>query len=371
LERNSNEYFTALGFAIAEHGNDLVDLLLEAGANPAGDETSKCFYLAITKGNDALADRLLAKGVTFDQGDKPEWLAKSTPGDNIEWEHSHSFNCHRQDIENAQRLGNGLPMVHASQVAWFYRSGGQGGRYRTILSVFLYHDDVLRLQHYITKGLPLRMTLPDLSTALCWGAYDCLTWMMQQWGTPSWFMLRVRREIPDFGTKRRAWMVRADSKGIGLLQGFDTQGLEPFLLPDGGLLWVDLSSIALLGQPLGPVRTRTTKVEGRRRRHGVVLRGASHVWELKPEPINDHQLRDLLPVIKEIDGVFLHTGLTLGTVWWQDYPEDWKDRVKQWVEGDAWTRLRPQVIERSARNALETTLFPELNRSQQEDESDG
>lgn len=358
LERNSAEDHMALSFAIAEHGTELINLLLQAGASPLGDGTSKCLYLAVTKDDYALVDRLLAAGATFDQGEKPEWLAKSVPGDDIERERCMSFNCHYENIELAQQLGCVLPLVHASEAAWFFRGGGQGGRYSTMLSHFLYHDDVARLQHYVSKGLPLRMTLPDLSTALGWGAYDCLTWMMQQWNTPPSFMLKVRREIPDFGTNRRAWMVRADARRIGLLESFDTQGLEPFLLPDAGRLWVDLSGIASQDIQLGPVWTRTTNVEMRRRRDAVVLREVSHEWELKPVPVNDHQLRNLLPVIKEIGGVFLYTGLTLGTLWWQDYPGDWKDRVNQWVEGEAWTRLRPKVIERAAQNVPENTISP-------------
>lgn len=358
LERNSAENHTALSFAIAEHGTELINLLLEAGASPLSEGTNKCLYLAVTKGNDALVDQLLAAGATFDQGDKPDWLTKSIPGDDIERKRCMSFNCHSENIEQAQRLGCDLPLVHASEAAWFFRGDGQGGRYRTILSHFLYQDDVARLQCYVAKGLPLHMTLPDLSTALGWGAYDCLTWMMQRWGTPLSFMLRVRREIPDFGTNRRAWMVHVDARRIGLLESFDTRGLGPFLLPDGGRLWVDLSGIASQEIQLGPVWTRTTNVKMRRRRDAVVLREVSHAWEIKPVPVNDYQLRDLLPVIKEIDGAFLYTGLTLGTVWWQDYPGDWKDRVKQWVEGDVWTRLRPKVIERAAHNVPETTISP-------------
>jgi hypothetical protein len=153
-------------------------------------------------------------------------------------------------------------------------------------------------------------------------------------------------------------MVHVDARRIGLLESFDTRGLEPFLLPDGGRLWVDLSGIASQEIQRGPVWTRTTSVKMRRRRDAVVLREVSHAWEIKPVPVNDYQLRDLLPVIKEIDGAFLSTGLTLGSVWWQDYPGDWKDRVKQWVEGDVWTRLRPKVIERAAQNVPETTISP-------------
>lgn len=373
LERNSNEDFTALSFAMAGEGSDLVDLLLDAGADTASEGSSKCLYLAITKGNDALADRLIAAGLSFDQGDKPEWLAQSAPGDKIEWENSMSFNCHREDIERAERMSQGLPLVHASETAWFYSGDGQGGRYRTILSHFLYHDDVRRLQHFVSQGMPLRISLPDLSTALNWGAYHCLSWILKQWGAPLAYMLRLRRELPDFGTGRRLWMVQPDSRRIGLLPKFEPGDQTPLELPDGGKLWVDLNAIAGPNHGLGPVTegafwVRRTTVTPRRRADCIVLRGVSQGWELKSVPANDYQLRDLLPLIKEVDGVFLHTGLTMGKVWWQDYPCGGPEKqwIKQWAEGEAWAKIRPQVIDRCSAQRAANINGPSPTLSKEE-----
>lgn len=185
------------------------------------------------------------------------------------------------------------------------------------------------------------------------GAYDCLCWMMREWKTSPRVMWRIRRELPEFGTGRRLWRVRPDAKGVGVLPDFEPGDQVPLELPDGGRLWVDLTGLAGGDNQPGPVTpgmlwVRVCRVAARRRADRVVLREAVQTWELRPEPANDHQLRDLLPVVKEVDGVFVVTGLSMGKVWWQDYPVggDEKDWIEQWTEGAAWKRLRPQVIER-------------------------
>ncbi len=375
LERSYNEHHSALSYSIKEGHTDVVEALLDAGARPAGDGDSKPLYLAITGGNDELAERLIDGGMDFGPGDKPDWLAASRPGDNIEWERAMFFNCNRENIERAQRLGAGLPLVHATEVAWFYRGNGQGGCHRTLICNFLYHDDVERLRGYVSKGLPLKLTLPDLAILLSWGAYDCLCWMMREWNTPPEVMWRIRRELPDFGTGRRLWMVRPDAKQVGVLPAFDPGDQDPLELPDGGRLWVDFSGLAGGDDQPGPVTPRTLwvrvcRVAPRRRSDRVVLRDVEQKWELQPEPTNDHQLRNLLPVVKEVDGAFIATGLSMGKVWWEDYPAggEEKDWIKQWTEGAAWERLRPRVIERlnAQRAAHQTAPNPVLENEELE-----
>ncbi|MEX1120078.1 MAG: ankyrin repeat domain-containing protein, partial [Terrimicrobiaceae bacterium] len=369
LERSFNEHHSALSYAIKENNTQLVTVLLDAGAQPSGEMGSMPLNLAISNGNDSLAARLIEDGMDFNHGDKSDWLEAARPGDNIEWENAMHFNCHRENIEKAQRLGKGLPLVHASEVAWFYRGDGQGGRYCTFLSHFLYHDDVERLQLYVGKGLPLRLTLPDLATMLSWGAYDCLCSMIREWNASPSVMWRIRRELPEFGTERRLWRVRPDAKRVGVLSDFDPGDQEPLELPDGGRLWVDLTGLAGGHDQPGPVTpgtlwVRKCHVAVRRRADRVVLRGVDQIWELQSEPTNDHQLRNLLPVVKEVDGVFLVTGLSMGEVRWQDYPAggEEKDWIKQWTEGAAWERLRPRVIERlnAQRAAYQTAPKPVL-----------
>lgn len=353
LERNYNEHHSALSYAIKQEAWDVADLLLEAGAGPSAAMGSKPLYLAIANRNDSLAERLIDSGMDFSHGDLPDWLAASSPGDNIAWERAMFFNCHRENIERAQRLAEGLPIVHPTETAWFYRGDGQGGRYGTFLGSLLFRDDARRLQWCLEKGLPLKLTLPDLAILLSWGAYDCLRAMMEHRNTLPAVIWRIRRELPDFGTGRRLWMVRPDARRVGVLPAFDPGNQTPLDLPDGSRLWVDLSGLAGADDQPGPVTpgmlwVRTCVVAARRRKDRVVLREASFVWELRPEPTNDHQLRNLLPVVKEVDGEFLLTGLTLGKVWWQDDPrsDEDKDWIQEWTEGAAWLRLRPQVIDR-------------------------
>jgi len=232
---------------------------------------------------------------------------------------------------------------------------------------------VQRLQLYVDKGLPLKLTLPDLATLLSWGAYSCLCWMMSQWKSSPAIMWRIRRELPEFGTNRRLWRVRPDARCVGVVTDFEPGDQTPLELPDGGRLWVDLSGLAGGGHQPGPVRpgtlwVRTCQVSLRRRADRVVLREAVQTWKLLPEPTNDHQLRNLLPVVKEVDGVFLLTGLSLGKVWWQDYPETGKKKewIEQWTEGAAWERLRPRIVERlnAQRSAHQKAPHPVLEHEE-------
>lgn len=113
-------------------------------------------------------------------------------------ENSILLNCHREDLELAQRLGHDLPLAQPAEVTWFYRGNGQGGHYCNLLTHFLASDDLPGLQSYAALGLPLRVTAPDLATALEYKARRCLPWLAQELHAPPAFMARVRAEIPDF-----------------------------------------------------------------------------------------------------------------------------------------------------------------------------
>lgn len=188
-------------------------------------------------------------------------------------------------------------------------------------------------------------------------------------------MHRIRRELPRFGTSGRLWRVRPDARRVGVLHDFEPGDQEPFNLPDGGRLWVDLTSLAGGNHQLGPatrgtVWVRSWVVDARRRADHVVLRSVRQVWALKPNPTNDHQLRGLLSTVKEVDGVFLPTDITMDRVWWQDYPGRYstRDRIESWTKGAAWERLRPRVIERlrAQRETNQANPVPEPTLSKEE-----
>lgn len=200
LDRSSNEFHTTLTYALDQRDPQWVELLLQPGhgLQPGPETPSLALYLAIEKGRHKLARRLIEAGMTFHRGDTPDWLLESQPGDDLAVRRCMHFNCSTESISRAQRLGHDLPLAHPTEVAWFYQGDGQGGRYRTFLSLFLYKDNLPGLQQYTALGLPLRLTAPDLATALSWKAKHCLPWLAQQLHAPPAFMARVREEIQDF-----------------------------------------------------------------------------------------------------------------------------------------------------------------------------
>lgn len=357
IESSSNEQFTALSYAIDKNDRELIELLLASSFSGAHEGNGKALFMAIRRRLYPLADRMLDLGVPFEPGDVVERLSTSTPGSKIEWKKFPDLECENEDFDRAERLSQGLPLAHPSDVAWFiHLASMMGGSCSTHLSTFLRRDNLKRLRHFHSRGLPLRMTLPDFAIVLASGAYDCLCWMMQQWGTQKTHLLKIRREIPSFGTQGRLWTVRADAYRTGLLDSFDTADMEPLPLPDGGRLWMDLTGLAIQDMESGPAWTRKVSVDPRRRPGFVVLRSVSTSWESCPAPKNDYALRLMIPVIKEINGLFLHTGLTVGTLWGQSYPKRFQAQVTAWIEGRSWVAMRPRILERAVQNSAQRQL---------------
>ncbi len=357
LESCSNEKFTALSYAIAENDRELIDLLLTPFFKGANERHGKALFLAISREKYQLADRMLDLGVPFEPGDDVEKLSPPTPGGKIEWKKFPHSKCGQADFDRAERLGRGLPVVHPYESAWFiHLASMMGCNCETMLSTFLDGDDLERLRHFHSRGMPLRLTPQDFAIAIDSGAYDCLCWLMQQWGLPKTFLLKIRREIPSFGTQGRLWQVRADARGIGLLDSFDPADLIPLPLPDGGRLWMDLTGLAIQDAEAGPAWTRKVLVEPRRRPGSVVLRAAETTWESCPAPKNDYALRLMVPVIKEMNGRFLDTGLTVGTVLGQRYPGNFRSKVTAWTNGESWAAMRPRIFERASQNCAHVPI---------------
>lgn len=181
LERSYNEKFTVLSHAISEKKPELAMLLIESGASPAAEASSKALHFAIAQEDDTMADRLLAAGFGFSHGEPIEDLQRLKTGK--DWNLVYLNNCNEADVERAHKLAESLPLVSAREVAWFYDGDAQGGRWRTTLALFLFKDDSQRLQIYAAKGLPLKATFFDLAIALKYRAVECLAWLMQHWGT--------------------------------------------------------------------------------------------------------------------------------------------------------------------------------------------
>ncbi|MBB5031598.1 ankyrin repeat domain-containing protein [Prosthecobacter vanneervenii] len=352
LESCSNEQFTALSYAIDQHDFELVELLLAHPFVGADEVSSKSLFLAIRMCHHKLAERILDRGVPFDRGDFIEGLDPSLPGSKPGWKNFPELpQCEPADFERAERLSSGLPLSHPSAVPWFIHGCSMmGGSCSTILAALLHRDDLKHLQYYHSRGLPLRMTTSDFAIALAVESYDCLCWLMQQWGAPKSFLLKLRREIPAFGTRGRLWMVRADARRVGLLDTFDTSGQEPLHLPDGGRLWMDFSGLVIQDDQLGPSYKRQICIDPRRRPGFVVLRSVSITWASCRHPKSDYELQSMIPLIKEMNGQFFYTGMTLGTLGDQRGLSSIHSQLKSWSQGTYWKQMRPGILERAMQN---------------------
>ena len=63
----------------------------------------------------------------------------------------------------------------------------------------------------------------------------------------------------------------------------------------------------------------------------------------------------LLNAVKEIDGKYIWTAVTLDRLWWLNWPGEWKDLVKKWVKGEgtleeAERRITEQFFEKKIGN---------------------
>lgn len=83
----------------------------------------------------------------------------------------------------------------------------------------------------------------------------------------------------------------------------------------------------------------------------MIEKSAAGLWRQTSHPAHrPHQHQSSIPLVKEVDGMFLHTGLALGSVWRVACPKECKDALSQWQEGDPWQRLRPIALERAAQD---------------------
>jgi hypothetical protein len=354
LERSYNERYCVLSYATFHScedgsGKAMAQALLEGGADPSGtdyDGLNKPLFGALSCGQWDLAEQLLDRGASFTGGNNDQFLPD--PGARLQFPSDPNYGHRNEDLVWAEReIGSLIPLADICEVPGFYRGDGQGGSYGRFLPACCAGDDVETLKRFEARGLPLVLTAQDV-VKFCrsWSVpFRCLEYILARLEAPPEVMFRMRRRCPDIATKGFQYLCRPEQNGSNVIKEFNAHGQTPLELPDGSRYYAFLDAIASPGHDLGFVPEHHVFVLGvaanyRRRTDHVITRGLRFQWKLQPVQcsIYRHFQRraapwDVLPVVKEVDGTFFWTGVTLGQLWWLDWPEDWKDLVKRWVEG--------------------------------------
>ncbi len=215
VERSYNDKHCALSFALAEkdqpmvmgqapivsgsqliEGHALVDntcpmvrLLLDAGADPAGNcfagRNSPLFYAAKMKLDD-IAEELVAKGASFAYSPERE----NTPVDVAlagcesmvlpPWK-GRFFGYFPKDLDwIEQEIGCLIPLVPISAKQAFHLGGCQGGQYQTILGEII--SDPERIRRYEALGLDTQLASEELCRAINRNCYDSLHYLLARYG---------------------------------------------------------------------------------------------------------------------------------------------------------------------------------------------
>ena len=373
LERSSNHKYSALGYVIdSEHAqnmqshNEMAELLLDQGASPSGIAYAGYnheLFLALGNGWYDLADRLLAHGASFQKpvstdeiapavrtaGSESVVLGPGGPnffgffGDKLKWA-----------VEN---IGSIIPLVPVSEKMSFFSSHAQGGSRSTFMDRIVGNLD--RLRWYESLGLDTRLSAEELSTAVSCGAFDSLVYLLSKHGETARdrAMFRIRRFRPDIGTAWRHMVMIPQADGVNIASDFNPQGQQSFDLPDGSRLFVDLSAVAFPGHTLGPCAEgffwlRKDIVTLRRRKDRVVVYRLEKKWVMEPLPLRkpgtcrgQQYLDECLPLIREIDGKYIHLGVTLGRLWWVLPEGEMRNAVPQWNKTPGYDGIQDQAEE--------------------------
>lgn len=373
LERSSNHKYSALGYVIdSEHAqnmqshNEMAELLLDQGASPSGIAYAGYnheLFLALGNGWYDLADRLLAHGASFQKPVSTDEIAPAVRtagiesvvlgpggpnffgffGDKLKWA-----------VEN---IGSIIPLVPVSEKMSFFSSHAQGGSRSTFMDRIVGNLD--RLRWYESLGLDTRLSAEELSTAVSCGAFDSLVYLLSKHGETARdrAMFRIRRFRPDIGTAWRHMVMIPQADGVNIVSDFNPQGQQSFDLPDGSRLFVDLSAVASPGHTLGPCAEgffwlRKDIVTLRRRKDRVVVYRLYKKWVMEPLPLRkpgtcrgQQYLDECLPLIREIDGKYIHLGVTLGRLWWVLPEGEMRNAVPQWNKTPGYDGIQDQAEE--------------------------
>jgi hypothetical protein len=197
LNRSFHERHSALSYVMREirkeEGKELIEVLLDAGADPRGSEfggQGKPLFLALWGKDWDLAEELLNRGAQFPGAGDSDTAGKS----GVRW------NLGRDTAKLnwiEREIGSLLPLVPVIDGTSFWLPHAQGGDQHCFLDPFWGGDDVELLRRFEARGLSMRLSAPDVLSAVRDEAWNSLGYVLARLEAPDEVMGLLRGGIPD------------------------------------------------------------------------------------------------------------------------------------------------------------------------------
>ncbi|MEN3942991.1 hypothetical protein WJU23_16960 [Prosthecobacter sp. SYSU 5D2] len=364
LERSYNEWFSLLSFAVHELGQDssrsqgreMTDLLLQHGASPQGLECeglNNPLMHAMRSGQWEVADRLLELGARFEGGSYSKPDDCKINGPLIPGGHP-LIGYPKKDLDWVERaIRPLLPLADLWQVPLYYKGNGQGGQSATFLHYVLDDTRLPLLKKYEALGLSTCLTPALFIDIVRGGHYQALLYLLRDHPHLPRLVFRIRRRQPDFGTsQRQLWLCQPEPDGKNDIPDFQPGDQTPLQLPDGSRIYAHLACIAPPHHHHGPVTGGCfwlEKIQAVHRRRGncILTRQVRRMWRMEPVPANEYQVKNLIPLVKEVDGRFIWLGIDLNSLsYGLKVPPEWKPVIQAWANGAPGQHLVQAFIER-------------------------
>ncbi|RBP41518.1 hypothetical protein DES53_107351 [Roseimicrobium gellanilyticum] len=363
LERNFNEWHSALSYAIKEgrekheeEADKIIGLLLSHGATPQGLDCAGRnlpLMLAIQQRDWTLSDLLLDLGATFEGGQPYGENGYGHKGKVISEVHL-TMGYSKEDLQWVeQKLSPLIPLVKPWEIPLFLQGDGQGGHIITFLHGLASDQHITELRKYEARGLGTVLTPVLLLNLINGGCYEALQHLLRDNPNLRRIMFRIRRRDPDFATQGNELMrCVPEHDGSNALLGFHPCEETALTLADGTRLHAWLDCVAPPAHSHGPISPgcfwlQTISADHRRRGKHVETLRTRRIWRAVKVPKNDYQLEDFIPLVKEVNGTFFLLGITLRSLpYGQELPEVWKESIALWKNGVAIHLIREQFVER-------------------------
>ncbi len=362
LERSYNEKHSVLSYLLHEEISwdfsmgepmwQLIDELLDAGADPQGIEyEGKNKPLAAAFQVREFADHLLDRGARFEGGNLKQRV--KTAGCESTILSPIGLRLKKEDYEWAEEsMSDLIDFEPIDSVPYYHHPNAQGGYYTTFIESFFREDDLEGLRHFESRGLSTKLTIALLLSAMRSGAYHCLRYLLKESKNPEEAFERILSRRPSFATQGYQRLCRAEPDGSNVIDHFNTYGQTPFQLPDGSRYFANLDSIAAPGHEHGPVPPDSIFVElvdatYRREPDYLVTTDLKKRWRLVPIPGTEKQhfkrttVQHLLQMVKETDdGRFILLGITLSQFGWSTKLNDQdKAAFREWEKSSEGEEL--------------------------------